>query len=77
MGFSATESSVSQIIEKLDSLPTVARDTAANNGIALYPITSTASERASLSSTVKAIRPPARPLQRCLNWSATNRSTIG
>lgn len=28
-GFSATESSVSQIIEKLDSLPTVARDTAA------------------------------------------------
>lgn len=35
MGFSATESSVSQIIEKLDSLPTVARDTAANNSIAL------------------------------------------
>lgn len=35
MGFSATDSSVSQIIEKLDSLPTVARDTAANNGIAL------------------------------------------
>lgn len=26
MGFSATESSVSQIIEKLDSLPTIARD---------------------------------------------------
>lgn len=35
MGFSATESSVSQIIEKLDSLPTIARDTAVNNGIAL------------------------------------------
>lgn len=35
MDFPATESSVSQIIEKLDSLPTVARDTAANNGIAL------------------------------------------
>lgn len=35
MGFPATESSVSQIIEKLDSLPTVARDTAVNNSIAL------------------------------------------
>lgn len=35
MGFSATESSVSQIIEKLDSLPTIARDTAVNNSIAL------------------------------------------
>ena len=34
MGFPATESSVSQIIEKLDSLPTVARDTAVNNSIA-------------------------------------------
>lgn len=35
MGFSATESSVSKIIEKLDSLPTIARDTAVNNSIAL------------------------------------------
>lgn len=35
MGFPATESSVSQIIEKLDSLPTIARDTAVNNSIAL------------------------------------------
>lgn len=33
MGFSATESSVSQIIEKLDSLPNSARDTAVNNSI--------------------------------------------
>lgn len=33
MGFSATESSVSQIIEKLDSLPNSARDTAGNNSI--------------------------------------------
>lgn len=35
MGFSATGSSVSKIIEKLDSLPTIARDTAVNNSIAL------------------------------------------
>lgn len=35
MGFSATESSVSKIIEKLDSLPTIARDAAVNNSIAL------------------------------------------
>lgn len=35
MRFSATKSSVSQIIEKLDSLPTIARDTAVNNSIAL------------------------------------------
>lgn len=35
MGSSAAESSVSQIIEKLDLLPTIARDTAANNSIAL------------------------------------------
>lgn len=33
MGFPATESSVSQIIEKLDSLPNSARDTAVNNSI--------------------------------------------
>lgn len=35
MGFPATESSVSQIIEKLDSLPNSARDTAVNNSIVL------------------------------------------
>lgn len=35
MGSPAAESSVSQIIEKLDSLPTIARDTAVNNSIAL------------------------------------------
>lgn len=35
MGFSATGSSVSKIIEKLDSLPTIARDTAVNNSIVL------------------------------------------
>lgn len=35
MGFSATESSVSLIIEKLDSLPNSARDAAVNNSIAL------------------------------------------
>lgn len=35
MGSLAAESSVSQIIEKLDSLPTIARDTAVNNSIAL------------------------------------------
>lgn len=35
MDFPATESSVSQIIEKLDSLPTIARDTAVNNSVAL------------------------------------------
>lgn len=35
MGFSATESSVSKIIENLDSLPTIARDAAVNNSIAL------------------------------------------
>lgn len=33
MGFPATKSSVSQIIEKLDSLPNSARDTAVNNSI--------------------------------------------
>lgn len=33
MGFPANESSVSQIIEKLDSLPNSARDTAVNNSI--------------------------------------------
>lgn len=33
MGFSATESFVSQIIEKLDSLPNSARDAAVNNSI--------------------------------------------
>lgn len=33
MGFPATESSVSQIIEKLDSLPNSARDAAVNNSI--------------------------------------------
>lgn len=35
MGFPATESSVSQIIEKLDSLPNSARDTTVNNSIVL------------------------------------------
>lgn len=35
MGSPAVVSSVSQIIEKLDLLPTIARDTAVNNGIAL------------------------------------------
>ena len=35
MGFSATGSSVSKIIEKLDSLPNSARDAAVNNGIVL------------------------------------------
>lgn len=35
MGFPATESPVSQIIEKLDSLPNSARDAAANKSIAL------------------------------------------
>lgn len=33
IGFPATKSSVSQIIEKLDSLPNSARDTAVNNSI--------------------------------------------
>lgn len=33
MGFPATESSISQIIEKLDSLPNSARDAAVNNSI--------------------------------------------
>lgn len=35
MGFPATESSVSQIIEKLDSLPISARDAALNSSIVL------------------------------------------
>lgn len=35
MGFPATERSVSQIIEKLDSLPNSARDTTVNNSIVL------------------------------------------
>lgn len=76
MGFSATESSVSKIIEKLDSLPTIARDTAVNNSIALSDNLDGLGESI-LKLYSEGIRPLARPSQRCLNWSATNRSAIG
>lgn len=76
MDFPTTESPVSQIIEKLDSLPNSARDAAVNNSIVLLDNLGGFGESV-LKLYSESNRPPARLSQRCSNWSATNRSTIG
>lgn len=57
MGFPATKSSVSQIIEKLDSLPNSARDTAVNNSIVPSDNLAGLGERPQALQRVKPVRP--------------------
>lgn len=76
MGFPATKSSVSQIIEKLDSLPNSARDTAVNNSI--VPSDNLAGLGESVLKLYSESSPSAREaIAEMFELASTNRSTIG